>query len=169
MARLDWKRGRFSPDQEVNEIEEGFRGYTQGYGDHIEYFRFMRESSTVHDIYDEGTEGGRVYNGPIDLPCLQVIHEEAGNEDNDTGFYYNDDLHVTLGFKEYARAGFPHPDLATADYLLDRIVYDNKVFRVMKINVLGQIQRRDIVVSIEATQVKPDELVNDAQFAKYCD
>jgi len=90
MSRLDWKRGRFSPDLEVNEIEEGFRGYTEGYGDHIEYFRFLRESSTMHDIYDEGTAGGRVYNGPIDLPCLQVIHEEAGNEDNDTGFYYNE-------------------------------------------------------------------------------
>jgi hypothetical protein len=56
-----------------------------------------------------------------------------------------------------------------ADYLRDRIVYDNKVFRVMKINVLGQIQRRDLIVSIEATQVRGDELVNDAQFAKYSD
>jgi len=39
----------------------------------------------------------------------------------------------------------------------------------MKINVLGQIQRRDLIVSIEATQVRGDELVNDAQFAKYSD
>lgn len=169
MSRLDFKRGRFSPDLETNEIEEGLRGYQTGYGDQIDYYRFLRESSTMHDIYDEGTEGGRVYNGPVVLPVLQVIHEEAGDEDNDTGFYYNDDLHVTLSFNTFKRAGFPHPDLTTQDYLRDRIVYDDKVFRVMKINVLGQIQRRDIVVSIEATQVRGDELVNDAQFARYSD
>ena len=123
----------------------------------------------MHDIYDEGTEGGRKYNGPIKLSCLQVIHEEAGNEDTDIGFYYSDDLHVTLSFKTFEKAGFPHPDSDTAEYLRDRIVYDNKVFRVMKISILGQIQRRDVIVSIEATQVKGDELVNDSQFAKYSD
>jgi hypothetical protein len=169
MGRLDYKLGRFSPDAETNEIEEGLRGYQVKYGDSIDYYRFMREASTMHDIYDEGTNGGRVYNGPIDLPCLQVIHEEGGNEDTDIGFYYNDDLHATLPFKTFARAGFPHPDLTTADYLKDRIVYDGKVFRVLKINVLGQIQRRDVVVSIEATQVRGDELVNDSQFAQWSD
>ena len=148
MARLDWKRGRFSPDLETNEIESGLRGYQDGYGDHVDYFHFLRDASVMHDIYDEGTEAGRVYNGPIALPVLQVIHEEAGNEDSDIGFYYSDDLHVTLSFDAFKRAGFPHPDLATSDYLRDRIVYDNKVFRVMKISVLGQIQRRDLIVSI---------------------
>lgn len=123
----------------------------------------------MHNIYDEGTAGGRVYNGPIDLPCLQVIHEEGGDSDGERGFYFNDDLHVTLSFATYKRAGFPTPDLTTSDYLRDRMVYDNKVFRVMKINILGQIQQRDIVVSIEATQVKPDELVFDQQFSRYSD
>ena len=169
MARLDRKRGRFSPDLETNEIVEGLRGYQDGFGDSVEYYRFMRDASTMHDIYDEGTNGGRRYNGPIILPCLQVIHEEAGNEDTDTGLYYNDDLHITLSFETYKRAGFPKPDLATQDYLRDRIVYDTKVFRVMKISVLGQIQRRDIIISIEATQVRGDELVFDAQFSKYSD
>jgi hypothetical protein len=35
------------------------------------------------------------------------------------------------------------------------------------VQVLGQIQQRDIIVAIDATQVKPDELVNDIQFAQY--
>ena len=169
MSRLDYKRGRFSPDSETNEIEAGLRGYQDNFGDLIDYFRFMREASVMHPIYDEGTAVGRVYNGPIALPVLQVVHEEAGNEDTDTGFYFSDDLHVTISFEAFKRAGFPHPDLATSDYLRDRIVYDKKVFRVMKISVLGQIQRRDLIVSIEATQVKGDELVNDQQWAKYSD
>jgi hypothetical protein len=33
--------------------------------------------------------------------------------------------------------------------------------------VLGQIQSRDIIVGMECVQVKPDELVNDAQFSRY--
>jgi hypothetical protein len=161
--------GVFSVDLETNQIRDGLRGYQDGYGDHVEYYRFMRESSMVHDIYDEGTGSGRVYNGPIFLPCLQVIHEEAGDEDGAEGFYYNDDLHVTLSFDTYKRAGFPHPDLTTADYLRDRMVYDTKVFRVTKIDVLGQIQQRDILIAIDATQVKGDELVFDQQFHKYSD
>jgi hypothetical protein len=58
-------------------------------------------------------------------------------------------------------------DLNTQNYLKDRFVYDTKVFRVTSVQVLGQIKQKDIIVSIDATQVKPDEMVNDLQFAQY--
>jgi hypothetical protein len=60
-----------------------------------------------------------------------------------------------------------YEDIKTGNYLKDRVVYDRKVFRVVQISIRGQMQRRDIIVAISTTQVKPDELVMDAQFAAW--
>lgn len=70
-------------------------------------------------------------------------------------------------YADAVQAGLFWLDIDTAVFLNDRIVYDSKVFRVAAIEVLGQIQRRDIVVGIDATQIKPDQLVNDPQFKPY--
>lgn len=169
MARLDWKRGRFSPDLEVNEINNALRGYQDGYGDFVDYFRFMLETSEMDDVYDEGHGVGRSYNGPIPLPSIQVIHTEGPQANTEGGFYYRDGISVTVSYAAFRRAGFPDADVNAADYLKDRLVYDNKVFRVTNVAVLGQLQRRDVIVSFEGAHVKPDELVNDLQFAKYSD
>jgi hypothetical protein len=63
--------------------------------------------------------------------------------------------------------GFTDQDIDHQKYLTDRIVYDDSVFRVTSISVLGQIQNRDIIVGLECVQMKPDELVNDAQFSRW--
>jgi hypothetical protein len=74
---------------------------------------------------------------------------------------------VTLSFDQIKKMGLDKMDLNTGNYLKDRFVYDTKVFRVTRIEIMGQIQQKDIIVSIDATQVKPDEMVNDIQFAQY--
>lgn len=167
--RLGRKQGRFSVDFEINEINAGLRGQQQAFGDEVDYWRFESERSTVNDIYDEGAGGGKVFNGPIRLPVLSAVHLEGTNQNLDTGFYANDELHVTLTFDAFSRTGMVASDLRPGDYLRDRITYDNVVFRVTKVEILGQIQRRDIIVTIEATQVKGDELVDDPQFAHWSD
>lgn len=165
--RLGRKQGRFSVDFEVNEINAGLRGHQQAFGDSIDYYRFQFENSTVDDVYDEGSGEGKVYLGPIETPAIKVIHAEGPVDRNEIGFYFNDDLHVTLTFDSIGKIGLTEVDIRHQNYLKDRIVYDDKVFRVHTVQVLGQVQRRDTIVSIEASQVKPDELVNDAQFARW--
>lgn len=167
MGKLDWKRGRFSADWETSEIHRALRGYQNNYGDSVAYYRFDREDSVVNDIYDEGAGVGKVYKTPFDLPVLHVIHQDGPNEDTETGFYYNDDLSLTASFDQLSRIGITQADVLHQNYLKDRLVYDGKVFRVTHMDVMGQIQRLDIVIGINATQVKPDELVNDEQFAKW--
>lgn len=167
MARLDFKRGRFSVDYETNEAMGGLRGLQAGYGDRFDYYRFDRQDSVTDDIYDEAAGTGRAYTYVPDVPALWVVHTEGAREDRETGWYYNDEIHITASFDQLAKIGFERMDLQTASYLKDRIVYDGKVFSVRNVQVLGQIQRRDMVVTIDATQVKPDEMAADFQFARF--
>jgi hypothetical protein len=164
---LDWKRGRFSVKYETEEISKGLRGWEDGFGDLIEYWRFSRQLSQEGSIYDEGEGSGREYTGPYRLPVIHVNHVEGVQQHTDMGMYVNDAAHVTLTFKSFANVGFSKADLQTGKYLKDRFVYDTKVFRVTNVQILGQIREEDIIVSIEATQVRDDELVDDAQWAQY--
>lgn len=168
MGRIGWKGGRFSVDFETSEIYRGLRDWQRWTGDDVYYYRFAYDQSNNDPVYGEATGPlGKVYFGPNLLPALHVMHIEGGNDNTEQGFYYNDRAHLTMSFDQLKRAGLDKVDLNTQNYLKDRFVYDTKVFRVTSVQVLGQIQKKDIIVAIDATQVKPDEMVNDVQFAQY--
>lgn len=168
MTRLDWKRGRFDVDFETNEIHHSLRGH-QGaqIGDEIDYWRFEFATSQAHDIYGEGFGEGRKYRPPVAVPCLHVTHDEGPRSRSDTGFYFNNNIYVVCSWEQFYRTGLTEADIKTENYLKDRFIYDNKVFRVDQMHVVGQIQQRDLIVSIEGTQVKPDELLHDPQFKEW--
>lgn len=168
MGRIGWKGGRFSVDFETSEIYRGLRDWQRWTGDQIYYYRFAYDQSNTDPVYGEATGPlGRVYFGPNNIPALHVVHIEGDNDNTLHGFYFNDRAHVTLSFDQLKRLGLDKMDLNTQNYLKDRFVYDTKVFRVTSVQILGQLQQKDIIVSIDATQVKPDEMVNDVQFAQY--
>ncbi len=169
MARLDWKHGRFSETYEVNEIHGALSGHQHNFGDYVEWYRFLAEDSATHDIYDEGTGVGRIYADPIRIPVIHATHQESPVDNRPEGWYFNDVLHVTASFSQLVRSGLPRLDLETPTYLKDRLVYDGRVFRITDISVVGQIKQRDIIVGIDATQVKPDEMANDSQFERWAD
>ena len=58
-------------------------------------------------------------------------------------------------------------DVRTGEYLKDRVYYDQKIFRVTKLAIQGQIQQRDIIIELAATQMKPDELIDDSLFVQW--
>jgi hypothetical protein len=167
MSRMDYKRGRFNPDFETDQIFEGMRGWQSIDGDWVNYYRFDEAQSEIHPIYDEPTGDGLKWIAPVRVEALHVTHVEGGNEDSDRGFYYNDDLDVVVPFDLFIQAGMEMADINTGNYLKDRIVYDRKVFRIKTIAIRGQMQQRDIIVGITGTQLKPDELVWDTQFADW--
>lgn len=167
MARLDDKRGRFNNDQATDSILQGLRGYAENNGDWLWYYRFDPLSTLMDDVYDEAVSGGLKYLAPVRVQCVHITHVEGGNEDSELGFYYNDDLDATIAFDLFVQAGMTLADIATGNYIKDRVVYDRKPFAVKQLAVQGQIQERDIMIGLSATQLKPDELVNDVQFAKW--
>jgi hypothetical protein len=169
VSRGDFKAkgGRFNTDAETLRMFDGMRGWENAYGDYILYFELNSQQTQYDDVYNEAIGVGRVYNNPIRLPCLHVTHMRGENENGEVGFYYNDDLTATVSSQMFQTSGMILARVDTGEYMRDRLVYDQKVFRVTKLSVLGQIQERDTIISIEATEVKPDELVDDADWSQY--
>lgn len=169
MSRLDWESGRFDADFEGAETDRALRGWQENFGDQILYYRFWGEESEVHKIWGEATGDGRVWHPPKVVQVLHATHVEGPNEDREQGQYYNDSFYGTASFNQLKRLGMTELDLQYESYLNDRLVYDYRVFRVTRIQVVGQISSntQDPIVSIEGTQVKPDEMLNDPGFKKF--
>jgi hypothetical protein len=167
MSRADWKRGRFSTIEETDRIDRGLRAWQQHAGDIIAWWRFSHTRSAVNDIYDEGDEGGLAYDGPWAVPCLHATHVEKGDQELDRGFYTVDTLEVAASFSQVQKVGLTQADIHNNRYLRDRIAYDGRLFRLNEMSILGQIRRQDVLVSITAVEVKPDEITADSVFARY--
>lgn len=167
MSRLDRKHGRFSVDYETNEINNALANWQPTVGTVVAYYRLDRPDSVVSNIYDEGDGTGKAWRIPYALPVMHATHEEGPRDDDAEGFYSTDSAYLTAAYDELTKMGMDRLDIDTMKYLRDRFVYDDKVFKVNAIRILGQVQNRDIVVGIDGVQVKPDELVNDAAFKRW--
>lgn len=170
MSRIGWKGGRFNVDYETSEIYHGLRDWQRWTGDHVNYYRFYYDQSTVDPVYGEASSTqGLIFFGPNLIPALHVIHVEGDNQNTLQGFSYNDEAHITMSFDQVHRLGIRDLEIATQtqDYLRDRFEYRGKIYRVTNIQILGQIQRKPIVITIDGSQLRPDELVNDLQFSQY--
>jgi hypothetical protein len=165
--RLDYKIGRFTRDYETTDIKDGLHGWEYTTGDFIDWYRFESDSAEVDDVYDEGTGIGKIYRGPIRVPVIRLVHSEGSKDDSDVGRYYNDDFTATLQVRALERLGFDGVDINTFAFAADRVAYDQKLFRVMDLRVMGQMNHRDIIVALTATQLRPDEIVNDPQFMQF--
>jgi hypothetical protein len=168
MARIDTKRGlRSNADQATDKILQALRGYAENNGDWITYYKYDDALTVMDEVYDEAIGDGLQFSPPVRVQCIHVIHVEGGNEYGDKGFYYNDDLDAKIAFDLFLEAGMSMADIQAGSYLNDRVVYDRKLFRVTSLAVEGQIQERDIIIGLAATQVKPDEVVNDTMFSAW--
>lgn len=167
-SRLDWKRGRFNINTETNMIHRGLRGWQRLVGDVMTYWRWDYNASEMHPVYDEGTGAGRVFNGPWQVPVIHVDHMETGNTTpRDSGLYVNDSLHIIAEFDQISKTGLTDADIKHGTFQRDRVAYNNALFAVKRMDLQGQIRRRDIIVSITCEQIRDDELVNDPEFSAY--
>lgn len=166
MGYMDRKKGRFSADQETDRMFQGMRGWQDVNGDWLSYYRYDTANTVVDPVYGESI-GGRKYEAPVRVPCLHVTHIEGPQDNAPMGAYSNDDIDATIAFDLFMQMGMTYADIETNRYLKDRIIYERKVFRVTQLAIRGQIQRRDTIVGLTATQCKPDELVDDPQFSQW--
>lgn len=167
MSRLDFKHGRFNSDFETNRVFVAMEGWRKSYGDVLRYYRYDGIASEKDPVYDEAVGVGRVYNSPIAVPCQHITHVQGENEYGEYGMYHNDTLTAFISFAAFTGVGLTYADIETGNYLDDRVEYDRKIFRVAQIQTRGQIQQRDILVMLRATQLKADELVDDPTFANW--
>lgn len=156
--------GRWTADVETDQIYMAERGWRDVSGDWVDYYRFNADATQVDPVYDEATGEGRLYYPRIRIPVLHVTLIPGENENTDMGFYYNDTLSIICAFDQFTRVGLDYADILMGDFLKDRIYYNQKVFRVLSMTPRGKIQERPIMVGLECTQLKPDELIDDTMF-----
>jgi hypothetical protein len=121
----------------------------------------------MDNIYDEASGVGRQFKARVRIPVLHATIVPGENQNTEMGFYYNDTLSVIVAFDQFTMSGMDYADVEQGNYLKDRIYYNQKVFRTLSMVPSGKIQERPTMIRIDATQLKPDELTQDSQFAPW--
>src|ERR1035441_1159716 len=99
---------------------------------------------------------------------LDVLTDYGKGQGDWLDYYHLDEENAaSISYRLFEQAGMTEADIRDGRYERDRVVYKEKVFRITTLNIQGQIQRREIIVGLEGSQLKPDELVGDVAFAKY--
>lgn len=182
--RGERREGRFSVIHERQDITGAITTeMVRTIGTTIDWWFYDPVNTVVDPIYDVGSynsNGGRRWVGPIAVPVVNTSTFQGTTPSNDErGFYNVDTLRITINV-DVIREGnnllgansstIPQLSLLEINpdhYLLDRIVFRHQVYQPVKINPLGFITDRFTVISIDCTQVNPEELVNDPQFQSY--
>lgn len=162
-------KGRFSMDYEVDSIRDGIgEDLQRPAGQYIVWHRFDPNATEVDPIYDVGDyDGGRRWKFPgLNVPAVSAVVFQGQTLQNERGFYQSDVLRMTLNVKDVDT--FLPGLRATPDvYYLDRIIYQNTIFTNTRLYLRGHVERYYTVLTVDALQVNPEELVNDPQFASY--
>lgn len=171
------EQGRFDMDYESLSLYEGIAEDLGGtVGVEVDWFRWSDEylddeyRTVVDDIYDVSSSvagGGRRWMLPFKMPAVMAQVIRGGNQMNDRGFYAVDTLRIVISAGEAKRM---LPGLVSNEpnnHMKDRIVYRGQVFTPIRVNPRGSFGYRWAVVTIDLTEVNPEELVNDPQFTRW--
>ncbi len=171
------EQGRFDMDYESLSLYEGIAEDLGGtVGVDVDWFRWQEYyledeyRDIVDDIYDVSSSvpgKGRRWMLPFKMPVVLAQVIRGGNQMNDRGFYAVDTLRLVLSAGEAKRF---LPGLVGDEpnnHMKDRVVYRNQVFTPIRVNPRGSFGYRWAVVTIDLTEVNPEELVNDPQFTRW--
>lgn len=162
----------FDPKFEQESIDRGIAQQQGETGVWVDWWFWDPKDSRISNVYDEDIPGAsRHWRGPHPMPVLQASRTMGTMEDSGEGAYQVDMVSLVLGYHQALQRGLSPVDF-TAKHLKDRFVFEGKVWNPSSIvarNLLGGNDRRRSTVMVVATEVKPDELVNDDQFQRYAE
>lgn len=133
-------------------------------GTTVAWWEFDKENTTRDPVYDEG--GQRMWHAPKQIPVYSVIRAEGVEVPSAEGQYTVDTIHLSGLLDQFRRHGLTEPYNAQR-HINDRIIYDNFVWEIRRYQIMGRLQDYETTVSIDATKVSPEELINDPQFTAY--
>ena len=173
MSRFGQVGGRFDQALELDMIFDGTAQDNQEFvGQTLPWYVFDRENSITDLVYDVGSDlaaGGRRWKPPLLVPVLSVQRTQGAYDAAVAGFYVTDSVHVSISVRQAELHGLgdleERPDL----HMPDRFIWNGTVFSPVRIQERGLVQQRFTVIGLDALEVNPDELVNDANpdFRKY--
>ena len=149
---------------EQDSIDTGLAQQQQETGTTVPWFFFDVKNSHPDPVYGEG---GRAFTGPHPIPVYSVTRTEGGRNDLEgEGQYPVDSLTMWITYDQARKNGLLPVVDETHEHLRDRFVFDNEVWAPSNIvarNWLGDKGHRSMIV-VAATQVMPDEMVDDPDF-----
>ena len=157
--------GRFGLLNEMQRISAGIEEDLQKpLAQSVRWYRYAADSTRIDPVYDVGDyDGGRTWQDPIEVGVLRASIEQGPQYHNDRGFYTVDTLYLVLNYQE-AKRRLSDVLKAPDSSLLDRIEFRGSLFVPTLINPRALLFGRVATIIVQATQVKPEELVNDPQF-----
>lgn len=160
--------GRFDINYERRSILSGItEDLRRPVGQTVQWWRWDKLDTSVDSIYDVGSNsGGRVWYPGFDVPAINAVIYQGVTLQDERGFYNTDILRVTLNMEDVEKL-FPTMATSPDDFLRDRIVYRNEVFRPTHFYPRGLIKGKYTLFTFDASQINPEEMVNDRQFSAY--
>ena len=157
--------GRFTMPFELRAVSEGLEEDVQNPLDQwLDWYRYDHNDTAIDPVYDVGDyDGGRIWTGPTRLRVMRMSVRQGQLFPNERGFYVIDDMEFIVNESEF-RTKMPDVAYGPDPYLRDRIYWRGKVFHPTLVNPRAHIWNTAVTVVIRATQVNPEELVNDPQF-----
>ena len=154
--------GRFDPEYEVKSIRSGITQDLQAPVGQVVQWRVYDASATNTDsIYEVGAyTGGRVWRAALDLPVINAYIFQNEMYANDRGLYTVDTLRLFVNYDDVVRY-LPTLDTQPDDHLKDRVEFRGQMYSPNRVFPRGQIQMDYSVLTVDLTQVKPEEQVND--------
>lgn len=161
--------GKFSTKYELDSMLDGIEQDLQHpVGQEVDWWLWDSTATVLDPIYGVGssgdsTSGGRRWKSPFKMPVINAQVFQGQTMQNDRGFYNTDILRVTVSMNDVRRK---IPDLITTPdlHLRDRVIFRNEIFRPTRLYLRGQVLTTYTILTIDLTQVAPEELVNDEQF-----
>lgn len=173
MSRACSPGGRFTADFEAKSISDGIDAdLKKPVGTSAEWYYYFEEASSVDPIYDVGgpnpayPAGGRIWYGPYKLPLIKAVIGQGSTKISQAGLYNADTLHLTINAKDIEKilpGVMENPD----DQNRSRVVWKNQVFRPFNVQQKGIISEGFVLLTVECSQVMPEEMVNDPQFLQF--
>lgn len=172
MSRACSPGGRFTSDFERNSIAKGIDADLKNpVGTLAQWWKFNSATTTIDPIYDTGSNyplytGGKRYTGPFSIPVVRAVITQGQTKTSQQGFYNADLLHLTLNYTDIEKlipGIMDQPDNLDRD----RVVWKGEVWRPFQAQQKGIVGDKWALLTIELTQLMPDELVNDIDFLSY--
>lgn len=172
MSRAGQPGGRFDARYEAHSVSAGARDdLEQPFGQNVEWWAYDVAAQQVDSVYDVGVPavGGRVWKGPYRLPVISA-HQIQGKtpQQNHEGFFNADRLRLVVRVDTARQVGLKHIADHPDQLLADRVQWRGQVYKPEGVQPRGIVGHdRYLIVSIDATQIRPDELINDPSFPSY--
>lgn len=169
MSRACSPGGRFTTDFETQAINNAIgMDLQKPVGTSAQLWIFNSLATVVDPIYDVGDNypdynSGKIWNGPYSLPVVRAIITQGQTKTSQQGFYNADLLHLTLNSPDIEKlipGIMANPD----DLGRHRIVWKDEVWRPYQSQQKGVVSEGFVLLTIDCTQVMPEELVYDQQF-----